>query len=103
MNYIHQYVYDKPITAPKRQKVGVVAAVVNPSNPDEVFMGWSKCNQSPFSWDRFDKTRGIQIAVDRALVGGGNTDVPASIIDEYMCMYNRAVKYFKDKKVFGSV
>lgn len=94
MDNIFEYVYDN-----RNQPVGVVAAVVNPAEPKHVFIGWSRCNRS--AGDKFDKSRGLQIALDRALVRGGNTVVPDSLAERVEHMKRRAQKYFKDRVVFA--
>jgi hypothetical protein len=90
MNYIHQYVKN-------RNKVsGVVVAVVDPAVTSRVFVGWSSCARS--KGDIFDKDRGLQIAVDRALKGT-KIDMPRYLESDFLYMADRARRYFKDKVV----
>lgn len=94
MENIYEYVYDN-----RNQPVGVVAAVISPDDPTSVYIGWSRCNRS--AGDRFDKSRGVQIALDRALTKGGNTPVPDSLTERVDHMKRRAQKYFRDRRVFS--
>jgi hypothetical protein len=91
MNYIHQYVKNK-----KDKVSGVVVAVVDPAATSRVFIGWSSCAIN--KGDTFDKSRGVQIAVDRALKGS-KVDMPRYLDTEFLYMADRARRYFKDKVV----
>ena len=59
-------------------------------------LGWSLCNKK----DHFNKEMGKRIAMNRAEYYGTDrnqllADVPDSIRDEVMKMYDRSKKYFK--------
>jgi hypothetical protein len=67
-----------------------------------VLVAWSKCKVTgPFA-DKFDVTRGVDIAKGRiqAYVDEKrNSDVPPSIKERVQEFVTRAKKYFKTKKV----
>ena len=86
--YIHNYIYNK-----KNQRVGVVVAKVD-DNP-LVGIGWSKCNTS--LGDRFDRERGLKIALGRADFRDKN--YPRSVAPYIEQMAVRATKYFKNRSV----
>jgi hypothetical protein len=72
------------------KKVGVVVA----TNKHEI--GWSQCSKK----DKFDKKRGLEIAIGRARIGTStnpakikNKDIVTPIIDK---MTDRAERYFKN-------
>jgi len=64
--------------------IGVVVAT------DKHNIGWSLCNKR----DRFNKDFGRYIAIGRAEMDS-TVDIPHSIINEYIEMKNRALRYFK--------
>lgn len=73
---------------------GVAVAV---RDNDQVFYGYSLCNKK----DRYDKTRGMNIAVNRALaVNGYNLPLIAetrkTILERFASLEKRALKYFAD-------
>ena len=80
--------------------IGTLVALASESSSPCVFLGWSKCKLS--AGDVFDKERGLRIALGRAQDGGGGP-IPRSLLGEYTEMSERAVKYFKDKKVYASL
>ena len=90
-NGIHEYVYNA-----YRQPVGVLAACPSRSRPDQVGIGWSRCNRT--AGDRFDKQLGVQIAYDRSLKQS-TAEVPESMERDYSAFYVRATKYFKNCSV----
>ena len=90
-NGIHEYVYNA-----YRQPVGVLAACPSRSRPDQVVIGWSRCNRT--AGDRFDKHIGVQIAYDRSLKQS-TAEVPMTMESEYTEFYARATRYFKDRAV----
>jgi hypothetical protein len=84
-------------------RIGVIVAQVRPENPTQVGIGWAKAKVG----DAFDKEMGLQIATNRAALLSGvgmagkrkESKVPDSFLEEVMVVYNRAVRYFKDKEV----
>ena len=90
-NGIHAYVYNS-----RRHPVGVLAAVPSRANPDQVVIGWSRCNNS--AGDRFNKHIGVQIAYERSLKQS-TAEVPMTMEAEYTEFYDRATRYFKDRAV----
>ena len=70
--------------------IGVVVSI------DRNKVGWSLCNKK----DRFNKERGLKIALNRAEYYGTNRnflleEAPNSIKNEIIEMYDRSEKYFK--------
>jgi len=92
-NGIHAFVYNN-----KRHPVGVLAAAPRGTNPKEVIIGWSRCNQS--AGDSFSKREGTRIAYERSLKGS-NAYVPDSMYEDYQEFVLRARRYFKDCIVEG--
>ena len=90
-NGIHAYVYNS-----RRHPVGVLAAVPSKEHPDEVVIGWSRCNNA--AGDRFNKQLGVQIAYERSLKRS-TAEVPMTMEVDYTAFYVRATKYFKDRAV----
>ena len=90
-NGIHAYVYNS-----RRHPVGVLAAVPSRANPDQVVIGWSRCNNT--AGDRFDKRIGVQIAYERSLKAS-TAEVPLTMTSDYTNFFVRATKYFKDRAV----
>ena len=88
---IHAYVYNS-----KRQPIGVLAAAPSNANPDQVVIGWSRCNST--AGDRFNKQEGVRIAYQRSLTGS-TRDVPFTMEDAYVNFYKRAHRYFQDRTV----
>lgn len=66
------------------KRIGVVVAV------DSNKVGWSKLNRR----DRWDKVKGINIALGRAF-NGSKVRVPDSIKKDVSLIEERAKKYFK--------
>lgn len=103
MNNIHTYIYNKPLldkngnVQPNRYAIGVLAAKPMPTNPDLVHIGWSKVNSS--AGDRFDKKRGVEIALSRS-EKGSVAPVPDSILNDYLYFVDRCRRYFKDKQIW---
>jgi len=90
MNSIYSYVRNH-----KRQKVGIVVALVDKSiDESKVFIGYSKCNSK---LEQFDKERGLEIAYERAITSSERDNFlpPISIIPDIEKMIERAKKYFK--------
>lgn len=88
---LHSYVRDR-----QNRKIGVFAAVTNSAYPNEVFIGWSRCNRN--AGDRFDPILGARIAFDRSYRHKA-TDVPHSMQDDYWAFRTRCEKYFRAKNV----
>lgn len=88
---IHAYVYNT-----KRHPVGVLAAQPSEANPNEVIIGWSRCNFS--AGDRFNRAEGVRIAYARSATGS-TRDIPMTMQEDYDAFYDRATKYFKDRSV----
>jgi hypothetical protein len=87
MNELIQYVRNK-----KNQRVGVVVAVKN-SNPENPFtLGWSMCR---VKLDKFNKSRGIFIARERASKTGTLKQMPRLVKPVFDKMIERGYKYFK--------
>lgn len=63
----------------------------------EVVFGFSVCNYK--AGDRFQKSRGFQLAVERAWCKSIHP-VPYSIEKDYKIAVNRALKYFKDCNIY---
>ena len=89
---IHVYILDK-----KDQRVGVLAATSNATDPDTVYIGWSLCNFS--LGDRFDPKRGVEIAYERSRKCS-IVPIPMSLNERYEAFKFRCQKYFKDKQTF---
>ena len=89
---IHVYILDN-----KNQRVGVFAATTNDFHPNEIFIGWSKCNES--SGDRFDSKRGVEIAYQRS-AKCSIAPVPVSMQHRYEAFRHRCKKYFKNHSIF---
>jgi hypothetical protein len=88
---IKEYIRDK-----KNNPYGVAVAVKD-TDSNQVFYGFSICNKA----DKYDKARGVNIAVSRALSKDGYSlpESPATvraIMDRYKSLEGRAVRYFKD-------
>ncbi len=90
---IHAYVYNN-----KRHPVGVLAAQPSTAKPNEVIIGWSKCNHS--AGDRFNKQMGVKIAYERS-AQQSYADIPESMNEAYDHFLARAQRYFSDKHVIG--
>ena len=88
---IHSYVRDR-----QNRRVGVLAAVTNPEQPETVFIGWSRCNRS--MGDRFDPVRGTKIALDRSYRHKG-AGIPFTMLEQYNEFRARCEKYFRGKNV----
>jgi hypothetical protein len=88
---IHVYILDK-----KDQRIGVLAATNNNIDPDNVFIGWSLCNQS--AGDKFDAKRGVEIAYERSRKCSV-APIPMSIVQRYAAFKHRCNKYFKNRTV----
>lgn len=88
---IHVYILDK-----KHQRIGVFAATTNELYPNEVFIGWSKCNES--AGDRFDSKRGVEIAYERSRKCS-IAPTPFSMQHRYEAFRYRCQKYFKNKTI----
>jgi hypothetical protein len=88
---IKEYIRDK-----KNNPYGVAVAVKDETT-NQVFYGFSICNKV----DKYDKNRGIAIAVNRALSKDGYSlpESPATvraIMIRFKSLEDRAVRYFKD-------
>jgi hypothetical protein len=85
---IKQFIRDR-----KNNPRGVAVAV---KHENEVFYGYSLCNPI----DRFNKSRGIEIAVSRALSQSFHLPISPNtqkqIEHHFMALERRAVRYFKD-------
>lgn len=84
-NVLMQFVRDR-----KGNPRGVVVATVNDQN--EVTLGWSYTNIK--AGDRFNKKRGIDIALGRVKTGT-DAQVPHNVQKVSDRMYRRALIYFK--------
>ena len=78
----------------KRNKLGVIIAY---TFGDTLYMGWSKVNRKG---DKFNKAVGLVKAIDRSQpVNPKNfryvDDLPWSFEYDYVEMFDRAVRYFK--------
>ncbi len=87
--FLKEYIRDEKNQNP----IGIAVAVrIN----DEIFYGFSICNKL----DRFDKQRGLDIALRRAHADEYSLPLSAryqTLIDErYTSLENRAMKYFQD-------
>lgn len=92
---IIQYIYNKKIPSKNRRAIGVLAAVAR-GDAEKIHIGWSLCAKG--RGDKFDKARGLQIALGRSLVGS-TAEVPDSIAEQINCFSARACRYFKDREV----
>lgn len=92
MSNIHTYIYNN-----KNQPIGVLAASPMEANPDLVHIGWSKVNSA--AGDKFDKHRGVEIAISRSQKGSV-APVPDSILHDYLYFVDRCRRYFKDKQIY---
>lgn len=81
---IVEYIRDK-----KRRKIGVVVAI---KHDNKIRIGWSKVKRT--AGDVFDKDRGIDIAVNRA-IKNSQSPYPFTIFDDIVHLVGRAAKYFK--------
>ena len=88
---IHEYIYDK-----RRQLKGVWVAAPTLSEPNEVGIGWALCNNK--LGDKFDKRRGISIALGRASKLS-TAFLPSSLQEGYNFFFNRCKRYYKDKTI----
>lgn len=88
VDFIYTYVRSEK----SRDKIGVVAAVKIP-NTTEVFVSGSLCNKM----DRFDKNRGLLIAVERAVMRGAGRDIVVanSLAAPLKALGERAGRFFK--------
>ena len=96
--HIVQFVHKnrKNRTGPLR---AVVIAQVRPENPNEVGIGWAMSRREDGRQiDQFNKDTGVMIASGRA-ANLSNAAVPHSLKKEIENITNRAIHYFKDKKV----
>ena len=93
MNIIHEYVYKDKESS--REAIGVLAAV--PTKDGKVVgIGWSMCNKA--ANDKFDKKRGLSIAIGRASKLS-NAPIPHSLYRNYNKFVDRCGKYYKDKVI----
>lgn len=88
---IKEYIRDK-----KNNPYGVAVAVKDPDT-NQIFYGFSICNKA----DKYDKDRGLNIAVNRALCKDGYSlpESPATIrtiMQRFLSLQDRAIRYFKD-------
>jgi hypothetical protein len=79
-----------------RQPCGVVVVV---REGDNVSYGYSICNPI----DKWDRKKGVKIAVARAIAGSYNLPIGKKnhdkVLEGFRHISNRAVKYFKDLSV----
>jgi len=89
------------VTNKSNQRIGVLVAI---SDPREKFkVGWSKCKTTDQAMnynaiDKFDRERGIGIAVGRAERMNMETfvkEVPASMVEDAARFVDRCERYFK--------
>ena len=78
----------------KKHKIATIIAV--PISDKEVVVSWAKCNTR--CGDHYDKTLGVNIALQRARAGT-NKFVPGAIQSEFYQMVDRAKRYFKKHKI----
>lgn len=91
---ILKYIHDPRNTA----RVGVVVATKLTSDPSKVGIGWSFTATS--KGDRFDRSKGKMIALNRANNGTGpKVTIPRLVQNEMLEMRSRAVRYFKQSEV----
>jgi hypothetical protein len=83
MQYIHKYTRNR-----RGDLNGVVLATKNITG--QPAYGWALCRKG----DKFDKQFGLNIALNRALVGS-SARVPHSIRSEFDEIQKRGVRYFK--------
>ena len=113
MKNVSQYIPEKTIIEYARNKqkqpIGVVVATIVTDEKGTKFarLGWSKTRVSPSvsndrtKWlpgDTFDKQKGIEIAVSRA-IDGTEQSVPFTIVSTYENVLNRARLYYKGMEV----
>ena len=75
------------------KRIGIVVAIE--LDTDNVRIGWSLCN---VKLDKFDRYRGLQIAVGRAIYNS-TTDIPQSVYPTLTHFAQKAKRYYKDKTV----
>lgn len=76
------------------KKVGVLIAVLGPDK--KVYLGWSKCNKL----DKFQTTKGKEIAAGRAMSSRTPLNPIAASIREDMSKFEKRIRnYYKDKEV----
>ena len=95
---IVQYVHSK-----KKNRSGplraVVIAQVRPENPNEVGIGWAMARRKDGKQvDQFSKSMGVLIASGRA-ANFSKESAPHSLKEDIENVTQRAINYFKDKKV----
>ena len=86
-------IYDSNVQIESGKKIGVVVSI------DKDVLGWSLCNKK----DKFDKDRGLSIALGRAALASEMSlaeriayyeQVPQSLMYEFKEMEERSRKYF---------
>lgn len=75
------------------RRIGVLVAV---PNEDSVGIGWSLCNSK--AGDKFDPMFGLNIAIARATTRS-TSPIARSMVKKARKFVQRAVSYYKDKKV----
>jgi hypothetical protein len=89
--------YIRKSNTKKGKVIGIMIAF---AEDDNLYVGWSLCNPL----DRFSKTRGMKIAVDRAFKwtyrGDSWESIPPSVEEILLKFINkRALLYFNDKRI----
>lgn len=85
MNPLIQYIKDS-----KQKRIGVMYAYKDDKN---IKIGWSKCNKL----DRFNRERGLEIAIGRA-VEGSEVAQPRAVRKQLQEFTDRAHRYFNNPK-----
>lgn len=88
----------------EQRKVGMLVAITDDSFPKHVGIGFSLCR---VKCDKFDKNRGLTIAIQRAKKyvlsdtdpknHNGNSCIPASLNDHLIVFADQCIRYYKDK------
>lgn len=77
------------------RKVGVLVTFVNDYH-GQVGIGWSKAHSK---FDKFDKNRAEEIALDRAIKMKDFDEAPVSLKKDMKKFVKRCQKYYKDKSL----
>lgn len=84
-NTLIKYVRDK-----KGLPKGIIVAVKR--DDDTVSVHWSYCRKS----DTFNKKRGLEIAINRALLGSRSAIIPRDILKEMKSFNERVERYYRN-------
>jgi hypothetical protein len=87
----------------QRLKVGVLLAQkIKTKKGKRILIGWSKCKLTGKNADKFNRTRGLEIAEGRIqsrLEKQAKTKVPPSIKEQVKAFVERCKVYFETKEV----